>query len=135
MMIIVKKLTYVIAAISLITSCGSKKSDDPRDILSGSTSKTWHIAKQTDSNGEKDKLTDKEKDEKLNIYADGKFSIVDDKGTATGTWTVEGTQKLTLQFADQPVTKNFSIKEMDKEKIVLKAGDGSEMILKAEWYS
>ncbi|MBC7391533.1 MAG: hypothetical protein H7329_20210 [Opitutaceae bacterium] len=130
-----KTLKYcgsLLIAFTILTSCGIKKAEDPKEILAGTSSKVWHIAKQTDANGDKDKLTEKEKEEKLNLYADGKFSIVDDKGTATGSWTVEGTQKLVLQFADQPVTENFSITEMNKDKVVLKAGDGSEMVLKAD---
>ena len=129
---IYKSLLPIAFIFALVSSCGSKKENNPREILAGATSKTWHIAKQTDSNGDKEKLTDKEKDEKLNLYADGKFSIVDEKGTNTGTWIVEGTQKLTLQFTDQPVTENFSITELNNDKVILKAGDGSEMVLKAD---
>ena len=120
-----------IFAINLIlTSCGDKKSENPSEILAGSTNKAWHISKQMDSQGDKEKLSSEVKDETLNMYANGKFSIVDGVGTATGTWTVEGSEKLVLHFDNENVTENFSITELKNDKIELKAGDGSSMVLK-----
>lgn len=129
---ILKITAIALSSMLLSASCGDKKSDSAVEILAGSTSKTWQISKQLDSHGDKEKLTDAEEESKLNIYADGKFSIVEEKGTATGKWTVENDKTLVMHFDGQSVTENFAIEEMRSDKISLKAGDGSSMILKLE---
>ena len=129
---ILKSISTLVVVSALTFSCG-KKEYNTSEVLAGSTSKTWKISKQTDSNGDKEKLSSTEKEEKMNFYADGKFSIVSEKGTATGTWNVQSTvepKTLTLQFQDQTVTENFAIVELKDDEVTLKAGDGSKMILK-----
>ncbi len=140
-------ITYISTLFLLVVfvaSCADKKeadasenatkntnsSENTNELLSGTTSKTWYITKQTDASGDKDKVTSAEKDETLNIYADGKFSIIDATQTASGKWTTEGSHTFTLQFDGKDVTESFSILDLSKEKVVLKAADGSEMTLK-----
>lgn len=138
-----KKITIYITAlllsVSLLTSCADKKTEvasktdtkeNASELLSGTTSKNWHISKQTDAAGDKQKVTSEEKDETLNMFADGKFSITDSQGTSMGTWTTEGTHTLVMHFDGKDVTENFTILDLSKEKVVLKAADGSEMVLK-----
>lgn len=129
---ILKLTATIVASMVILISCGEKKSTSSSEILAGSTSKTWKIAKQIDAHGDKEKLTDAEKDGTLNMYADGRFSIVEEKGTATGKWSVENDKTLVMHFDGQSVTENFAIEEIANDKVSLKAGDGSAMILKVE---
>lgn len=108
------RLNIIIAIVlTVMASCGDKKSDSAAEILAGSTSKTWEIAKQLDSHGDKEKLTEAEEDGKINLYADGRFSIVEDKGTATGKWNVENEKTLVMHFDGQAVTENFTIQDIE----------------------
>lgn len=122
----------IIAILILLTSCSEKKSESPSEILAGTDSKTWHISKQLDAQGDKEKVTSEEEDETLNLYSNGKFSIVDASGTATGTWSVIGSEKLSLHFDGENITENFSITELKNDKVALTAGDGSAMVLKSK---
>lgn len=127
-----KPLLIIVAALFLLVSCAEKKSESPSEILAGTDSKTWYISKQIDSQGDKEKVTSEEKEETLNIYSNGKFSIVDASGTATGMWSVVGSEKLSLHFDGENVTENFSITELKNDKVTLTAGDGSAMVLKTK---
>lgn len=137
----------------IVTSCGNRKGaaettespggtigtpkaeqpeDNLKELLAGTTSKTWHIARQVDASGDKVKVTSAEKDETLSIFNNGSFSITDAEQTSTGTWSTEGSHTLIMHFEGKDVTENFAIMDISKEKIVLKAGDGSQMILKED---
>ena len=115
---------------------GTKKAEDVKDniaeLLAGTTSKKWHIVRQTDASGDKVKVTTAEKDETLSLFNDGRFSITDAEQTSTGTWATEGSHTLIMHFDGKDVTESFAIIDLNKEKIELKAADGSEMILKED---
>lgn len=115
---------------------GTKKAEDVKDnvaeLLAGSTSKKWHIARQTDASGDKVKTTSTEKDETLSFFNDGRFSITDAEQTSSGTWATEGSHTLIMHFEGKDVSENFTIMDLSKEKIVLQAADGSEMTLKED---
>jgi len=127
-----KPLIIIITSLFLLASCGEKKSESPSEILAGTGSKAWQISKQLDSQGDKEKVSSEVKDETLNLYSNGKFSIVDASGTATGMWSVVGSEKLSLHFDGENVTENFTITELKNDKVALTAGDGSAMILKTK---
>ena len=135
---IIIHISTLLLFVMIASSCTEKKEvtnkEDPTDniaeMLAGTSSKTWHMAKHKDASGDKEKVTTEEKDETLNLYKDGKFSITDAQGTATGTWSTEGSHTLVMHFEGKDVTESFSIMDLSKEKAVLQAADGSEIVLK-----
>ena len=101
-------------------------------MLSGETSKTWVASKIKDASGDKEKLTDAEKEEKMIFHSSGQFSLVTTAGTETGTWKMEGDKTLTIQFQNAATTMSFAVEELGEDKAKLKAADGSTLQMKAE---
>lgn len=137
MKIISTYLSALFLLVVCITSCADKKEaakkEDPKDniaeILAGTTSKTWHISKQINAEGDTGVVTPAEKNETLNLYQDGRFSITQAQETTTGTWSTEGNHTFMMYFEDKDVTKSFSILDLSKGKVVLKTAEGNETVL------
>ena len=116
----------------VFVSCGGDKAGT-ESMLSGTSSKTWKAKKEMDAAGDKEKLTDAEKEQNLQFYADGRFAMGGASTLQTGTWTYDqGAKKLTLQFEDQNVSENFDVLKLSDDELRLRAGDGSEMVMEAE---
>lgn len=126
-----KMLLLIIFLFSM--GCDKKNKDQSENLLSGATSKTWKINKQTDASGDKDKLTQEEKSEVMQFFADGKFTINTQTQSQRGTWTQDQAAKsLTLQFEGANNTETFQVVDLSENAAKLKAADGSEMILETE---
>ncbi|WP_162427798.1 lipocalin family protein [Pontibacter pudoricolor] len=126
-----KTALTMLLAVTLV-SCGGDKAGT-ESMLSGTSSKTWKAKKELNTEGDKEKLTDAEKEQNIQFYADGRFAMGGASTLQTGTWTYDqGAKKLTLQFEDQNVSENFDVLKLSDDELRLKAGDGSEMIMEAE---
>ncbi len=111
---------------------GCKSGGDNKEAFYGKGSRTWRVAKETNAEGKKQKLSESEKQDVLRFNADGSFSANTAQGNAEGTWEYDAsTKQLTLQFAGASVTESHSVQNLTDSKIELKAGDGSEMTLEA----
>lgn len=116
----------------VLVSCGGDK-EGTENMLSGTSSKTWAAKKELNAEGDKEKLTDAEKDQNLQFYADGRFAMGGASTLQTGTWTYDqAAKKLTLQFEDQNVSENFDVVKLSDDELRLKADDGSEMVMEVE---
>lgn len=118
----------------LIVSGCAKKSDTSlsnEDKIAGETEKTWIATRETNAEGDKDKLTPDEKKEKITFWRNGNVKMGDNDNdkTMSGQWSYEGST-LTMHFAGQDVTENFTVVELTNDRMQLKAGDGSELIMK-----
>ncbi|MBC5774190.1 lipocalin family protein [Pontibacter sp. KCTC 32443] len=123
-------LTLLLAVV--LVSCGGDKAGT-ESMLSGTSSKTWKAKKETNAEGDKEKLTDAEKEQNLQFYADGRFAMGGASTLQTGTWNYDqAAKKLTLQFEDQNVSENFDVLKLSDDELRLRAGDGSEMVMEAE---
>ncbi|NEM96678.1 lipocalin family protein [Pontibacter burrus] len=123
-------LTMLLAIV--LVSCGGDKAGT-ESMLSGTSSKTWKAKKETNAAGDKDKLTDAEKEQNIQFYADGRFAMGGASTLQTGTWNYDqAAKKLTLQFENQDMTENFDVLKLSDKELRLRAGDGSEMIMEAE---
>ena len=117
----------------VLVSCGGKDSAGSESMLSGTSSKTWKSKKELNAEGDKEKLTDAEKQQNIQFYADGRFAMGGASTLQTGTWSYDqSAKKLTLQFEDQNVSENFDVLKMSDDELRLKAADGSEMVMEAE---
>ncbi|MCC9137079.1 lipocalin family protein [Pontibacter silvestris] len=125
-------LTAILLAIVLI-SCGDSNEVGSESMLTGPSNKTWRAEKETNAVGNKEKLTDAEKQETMQFYADGRFALGGGGTLQTGTWSFDqAARRLTLQLEDQDVTLNFEVLKLTNDEMRLKAADGSEMLLQAD---
>ena len=117
----------------IAASCGGKKEMPPSEMIAGTSSKIWKAKREYDASGDKVKMTNEEADETMRFYSNGTFSIEAASEMANGTWSYDAASKtLSLVFDGEDVSENFSVSEMDDDKMTLIAGDGSKMILSAE---
>ena len=118
--------------ISLFVFSCQKKGEDANKAFYGEGSKTWRVAKEKNAEGDRQKLSESEKQDVLRFNSDGTFSVNTAQGNNEGTWNYDASAKLlTLQFAGASVTESHIVQDLSDSKIELKAGDGSEMTLEA----
>ncbi|MBK9733298.1 MAG: lipocalin family protein [Chitinophagaceae bacterium] len=105
--------------------------NNPSQMISGASQKTWHATRETDAEGDKDKITRDEQKETITFYSNGKVSMSSPMETREGTWSYDGTM-LSWQYEGASVSENFTVKELTDNTMKITAGDGSEMTLKAD---
>src|SRR4051812_45470373 len=117
---------FLLALVLWMSGCGKKSNESYQTMIAGTTSKTWKATKETNASGDKDKLSDEEKKEVMQFYADGKFTVNSSTQNANGTWTSDQAAKtLTLQFAGANVTETFQVEDISDDKMKLKGREGS----------
>jgi heat shock protein HslJ len=99
--------------------------------IAGQDQKTWKAQKETDASGDKDKLTRDEKRQTITFSRDGNVKMGDGNEMMSGQWKLEG-NNLGLIFTGSTVSENFTIIELDDDEMKLKAGDGSQLTMKAD---
>ncbi len=127
-----KNLILPFLLILLSVSGCAKKSDTSltnEDKIAGETEKTWVATRETNAEGDKDKLTRDEKKEKITFWRNGNVKMGDNDQAMSGQWSYEGST-LTMHFTGQDITENFTVVELTNDRMQLKAGDGSELIMK-----
>ena len=146
-MVMTKKILAVLLVAATLTACKDKnesastndhgstteaaKESSNEQLIAGDSEKTWKAKRETNSEGDKDKLTKAEKEQRITFWRNGQVKMGDDAQTMTGQWTQSGST-LTLQFTGENVTENFTIVELDDDEMKLRAADGSEMTMKPE---
>jgi hypothetical protein len=116
--------------LTVLVSCGGKDKVGSDSLISGASSKTWHTDKEVDATGDKEKLSDAEKQQNIQFYADGRFAMGGGAALQTGTWAFDQAAKqLTLNFEGQSNSENFEVLKLTDDEMRLKAADGSEMEL------
>lgn len=124
-------LTFLMLLFS--TSCQEKPSVGSAGNLTGADSKVWKTKKETNASGEKDKLTSEEKQQEIQFFANGSFSMRSPTQNASGKWTYDAmARNLSLQFVGSDLTENFQVLNLTDDDLTLQAADGSQMILEAD---
>ncbi|SDM05667.1 hypothetical protein SAMN05421823_11030 [Catalinimonas alkaloidigena] len=105
-----------------------------QNLISGSTSKTWHADKHTNAEGDNEKLSRTErKNDQMIFNADGTFSMNTRQEAAGGNWMYDRTsQTLSLQFSGENHTESFKVLSLEEDQMELEAADGSTLELEAE---
>ncbi|AKD03059.1 hypothetical protein POKO110462_09700 [Pontibacter korlensis] len=118
----------------IITSCGGNKEEvGSESMMSGASSKTWVAAKETNASGDREKLSDAEKEQTMQFYADGRFALGAGSNLQTGTWSFDqAAKRLTLQFENEDMTENFEVLKLDDDELDLRASDGTVMEMEAK---
>ena len=134
------KLLPVFLLLFLAAGSGCKNDHSASDTANGASSKnylagdgqrTWKSSKETNSEGDKEKLDREEKKQFITFFSNGNFTMGDETQSQQGTWKQEG-NTLALQFTGENVSENFTILELDNNTLKLRASDGSEMMMKPE---
>jgi hypothetical protein len=119
-------------AVLLLNACDNK-ADNPTAKIAGSNNKTWHPVKETNSEGDKEKLTDQEEKEAWVFYTNGTMAMNLTTTTVKGNWIYDGSSKtLTITPDDGSGSKQFTVEDLTDDKMKLKAADGSELKLDAD---
>lgn len=127
-----KNLLYAALVFLALSGCGNKSdSMTNEEKIAGASEKTWEAKRETDASGDKDKLTREEKKEKITFSRNGNVKMGDGNEMLSGQWSLEG-NNLSLHFAGENVTENFTVVELEDDNIKLKANDGSEMTMKPD---
>lgn len=118
----------------LATACNNKTDDNPRLMVAGENSKTWVAKRETNAQGDKEKLSNTEQEQKMVFYANGSFQMQNNAEFQAGRWNYNASQQeLEIIFDDrQDVKEVFQVQELEDNKMVLNASDGSTLQLKPE---
>ncbi|GEO05788.1 hypothetical protein AAE02nite_34520 [Adhaeribacter aerolatus] len=116
----------------VVASCQEKSKTPTASMISGDTSKTWKATRETNAAGDKDKITGAEKNEVIQFYANGSFSMRSSSQNASGKWTFDPmARNLTLQFVGSDMTENFQVVSINEDEMKLQSPSGT-MNLEAE---
>lgn len=130
-----KALQRVFIFLALVTfffQCKNAK-EDAMTMIAGEGSKKWKATKEMNAAGEKEKLSREEKNEIMQFYTNGTFTINAATESSQGTWTYDDNAKnLSLKFGSANFTENFTVLDLQKDEMKLKAGDGSTMIMESQ---
>jgi hypothetical protein len=132
-----KFTVYSTLIILYFLSAGCKDSknetnnNNPTAIIAGDNQKTWKAERETDAQGDNDRLTRDEKKETITFFSNGNMRMSGASDSREGTWSYNGNE-LSLQFTGENVSENFIVLELTNDKMKLQANDGSEMIMKPD---
>jgi hypothetical protein len=116
----------------LIAGCGKKEeSMSNEEKISGKSEKTWKATRETNAEGDKDKLTRDEKKESITFSRNGNVKMSNNDQMMGGTWSFMD-NTLSLQFTGTNVTENFKVMELSDDRMKLLADDGSQLTLESE---
>ena len=127
-------LASLLMLVALFTvGCNQKNEVGDTSMLYGTDSKTWTTDKETSASGEKVAQTDTDKKTELKFYANGTYNMASPQQSMQGKYTFDQTaNKITLTPNGSPNSMAFDVVNLTKDKITLKAPDGSQMMLEAE---
>ena len=123
---------YVLLFIFVLSGCNSgSDSMTNEEKIAGKDEKTWKAQKETYASEDKDKLTRDEKSQTITFWRNGNVKMGDGDQMMSGQWTLQG-DNLALVFAGSNTSENFTVVELEDDEIKLRAGDGSELIMKPD---
>jgi hypothetical protein len=118
----------------LVSFMGCKDKSDSmsnEEKIAGKDQKTWSATRETNAEGDKDKLTRAEKKEKITFWRNGNVKMSNGSETMSGQWSYSA-NTLSVQFTGSDSSENFKVLELEDDKIKLQAGDGSTMTMEAD---
>ncbi|HEX8547904.1 MAG TPA: DUF4923 family protein [Cytophagaceae bacterium] len=128
----VQRIFIFLTLITFFAQCKNEK-ENAMTMIAGEGSKRWKATKEVNAAGEKEKLSKEEKNEIMQFYTNGTFTINAAAESSQGTWTYDDNAKnLSLKFGSANFTENFTVLELEKDEMKLKAGDGSTMIMESQ---
>lgn len=120
----------VFSIFCFLVACGNS-SMSREEMLAGENEKTWEATREINSQGDREKLTREEKKERITFWRNGDVRMGEDNEAMTGKWTVQG-NTLSITFTGSNVSENFGMVSMEKDEVVLRAADGSQLVMKPD---
>ncbi|GAA4350489.1 hypothetical protein GCM10023185_08250 [Hymenobacter saemangeumensis] len=126
--------TFLLLLSFLTISCGNDKGKvEGVNMLYGTDSKVWKTSKELDASGDKVKQTDDQKEERLQMFANGTFTLTRPSGAMSGNYTFDQAGKtITLTPSGSATSMTFTVETLTDDKLTLVGTDGSRMLLKAD---
>ena len=125
-------ISNLLLIVFLLVGCGKKsESMTNEEKISGQSEKTWKATRETNAEGDKDKLTREEKKESITFSRNGNVKMSNNDQMMGGTWSFMD-NTLSLQFTGTNVTENFKVTELSEDKMLLLAEDGSTLTLESD---
>jgi hypothetical protein len=118
-------------AVVLMTGCNKSDELTAEEKIAGKDEKTWKAKRETNAAGDADRLTRDEKRETITFWRNGNVKMGNGDQVMSGQWSLEGSN-LRLQFTGSDVSENFTVIDLDKDELKLKAGDGSVLLMKPD---
>lgn len=116
----------------LFVACNSKSDSlTNEEKIAGQDEKTWQATRETNAEGDKDKLTRQEKKQTITFWRNGNVKMGDGNEAMSGQWSLQG-DNLALEFTGSNVSENFTLLSLDKNEMKLRAADGSELTMKPD---
>lgn len=116
----------------LFFACNSKSDSlTNEEKIAGQDEKTWQATRETNADGDKDKLTRQEKKQTITFWRNGNVKMGDGNESMSGQWSLQG-DNLALEFTGSNVSENFTLLSLDKDEMKLRAADGSELTMKPD---
>jgi hypothetical protein len=120
-------LLFLVAA-----GCKDKNTVGTAATISGTDSKTWKATRETNASGDKDKITGAEKQQEIQFFQNGSFSMRSASENASGKWTYDPMGKsLQMQFVGSDMTENFQVLSLTDDEMKLQGSNGT-MTLEAQ---
>lgn len=125
-------ISNLLLIVFLLVGCGKKSETmTNEEKISGQSEKTWKATRETNAEGDKDKLTREEKKESITFSRNGNVKMSNNDQMMGGTWSFMD-NTLSLQFTGTNVTENFKVTELSEDKMLLLAEDGSTLTLESD---
>ena len=117
-----------------VVSCGSKEGTvEGVNMLYGKDSKVWKTAKEKDASGNKVAQTDVQKDERLQIFANGQYTMTSPQQSVSGKYTFDQAGKTITMTPNGAATANtFTVETLTDNKLTLKSATGASLMLEKE---
>jgi hypothetical protein len=129
---------YVASLLLLLSvfaiSCGNDAGKvEGVNMLYGTDSKVWKTAKEKDAAGDKVKQTDAQEEERLQIFANGQYTMTSPQASVSGKYTFDQAAKtITLTPNGATTANTFTVETLTDDKLTLKSAQGASLMLEKE---
>lgn len=115
-------------------ACGGKEGTvEGVNMLYGKDSKVWKTAKEKDASGNKVAETKTQEQERLQIFANGQYTMTSPQQSVSGKYTFDQTAKTIVMTPNgAPEGNKFTVETLTDDKLTLKSPAGASLMLEKE---
>lgn len=122
---------------TLLISCSRNKNVSAEEMLAGRQQKTWKAKTQIQAgdvaSAAREETKASRRRQRMTFWRNGNMQLGMGDEVFSGQWTLAG-NTLRLQVAGSDTPEEFTIVRLEKDQLVLKAGDGPELVMKPGFY-
>ena len=130
--------TYTAVLLLLLSvfavACGGKEGTvEGVNMLYGTDSKVWKTSKEKSATGEKVEQTDAQEDQRLQIFANGQYTMTAPNQTVSGKYSFDQAGNTITMTPDGSTSANtFTVVTLTDDKLTLKAPTGAMLMLEKD---